>query len=79
MESFAHARGELVDIAVAVDRDGLPGGVENDLAMMAPAEMLFYFDQKVGGDLTVKIVRQLTEKIGAGHGIRPPSSVGSIG
>ena len=65
--------GELVDFVLAVDGDGLARGVQDDLAVVALANVGLHFGEKLGFHLAVEVVGKLLEEIGAGHGIGPPS------
>jgi hypothetical protein len=57
MKPITDARGKLINFAVTIKLNGLLGGVEHDLAVMALGYMLFDFNQKTGIDLTVKVIR----------------------
>lgn len=48
---------KLVGLVAAVDVDGLTGGIDDDLAMVAGGKVLFDLGEKVGFDLTVEVVR----------------------
>jgi hypothetical protein len=67
VEAFAELGRDLVDFVVAVDRDGLSGGVEDDFAMMAGGGVGANFFEELGADLAVKVVGKLAEKVSAGH------------
>ena len=58
---------ELVEFVVAVDGDGLAGGVEDYLAVVAGGGVGAYFFEELGADLAVKVVGKLAEKVSAGH------------
>jgi hypothetical protein len=72
VEAFAEFGGKLVDFVLAVDGDSLASGVEHDLAVMALADVGLDFGEERGIDLTVEVVGELGEEIGAGHGLGPP-------
>jgi hypothetical protein len=56
MQALAEFRGELVDLMFAIDRDGLASGVEDDLAVVALADVRLDLSQEFGIDLTVEVV-----------------------
>ena len=45
VEALAEFGGELVDLVFAIDGDGLTGGVEDDLAVVALADVCLHFGQ----------------------------------
>jgi hypothetical protein len=57
---------------LAIDRDGLASGVEDDFAVVALADMSLHFGEEFGVYFAVEIIGQLGEEIGAGHGLGPP-------
>lgn len=59
--------GQRVDLMLAVDFDGLPGGVQRDDAVLAAAEMFFEVGPKRRGYLVVNQVVELRQKLRAGH------------
>jgi hypothetical protein len=67
VEALAELGGDLVDFVVFVDRDGLAGGVEHDLAVAAGGGVSADLFEKFRADVTVKIISELREEIGAGH------------
>ena len=69
VEALAEFGGELVDFVLAVDGDGLAGGVEDDLAVVALADVGLDFGEEFGVDFAVEVVGELGEEIGAGHGL----------
>ncbi len=71
VQAVAEVGGELVDLVLAVDGDGLAGGVEDDLAVMALADVRLDFRHQFGVDATVEVISKLGEKISAGHDARP--------
>jgi hypothetical protein len=72
VEALAKVVGELVDFVFAIDGDGLAGGVEDDLAVVALADVSLHFGEELGVYLAVEVVGELREEIGAGHGLAPP-------
>jgi hypothetical protein len=72
VEAFAEFGGELVDFVLAIDGDGLAGGVEDDFAVVALADVGLDFGEEGGVDLAVEVVGKLGEEIGAGHGFGLP-------
>ena len=72
VQALAEFRGELVDFVLAIDGDGLAGGVEDDLAVVALADVGLDLGKECGVDFTVEVVGELGEEIGAGHGLGPP-------
>jgi hypothetical protein len=67
VEALAELGGDLVDLVIFVDRDGLAGGVEHDLAVAAGGGVGADLFEELGADVAVKIVSELREEIGAGH------------
>ena len=59
--------GEVVDLGVAVDVDGFGGGVEDDFAVLALGDVLFYFDHEVRRDVAVEEIGEFGEEVSAGH------------
>lgn len=51
--------GQFVELRVAVDLDGLFGGVANHVTVMAPGKMILQFDFGVFVDHTVQIIGEL--------------------
>jgi hypothetical protein len=47
---------KLLGLVTAIDVDGLPRGVDDDLAVMTGAKMLFYFGQEGRVDLAIEVV-----------------------
>jgi hypothetical protein len=72
VEALAEFGGKLVDLMLAVDGDGLTGGVEDDFAVVALADMSLDLREEVGVDFAVEVVGELGEEIGAGHGFGLP-------
>jgi hypothetical protein len=59
VEAVAEGFGEFVNLVIAVDLDGLLGGVHDHVASVAPMEMLVQFGLQVGIDVAVQIIGQL--------------------
>jgi len=47
---------QVVGFVAAIDIDGLAGGVDDDLAMVAGAEVLLDLGEQVGVDATVEVI-----------------------
>jgi hypothetical protein len=60
---------DLVDLMILVDRDGLAGGVEYDLAVAAGGGVGADLFEELRADVAVKIISKLREEIGAGHAV----------
>jgi hypothetical protein len=54
VEAAAEGFGELVGLLVAIDVDGLPGGVYDHFAVVAGTEVLFDFSKEIRFDLAVE-------------------------
>src|SRR5208282_2006684 len=72
LESGAEVFGKLVQLGVAVDLDGLLGGVADDVAVVAPGEMIFQFRLCAGVDGGVQVVGQFFKEIRARHFLPSP-------
>ena len=72
MKALAQLGGKLIELVFAIDGDGLARGVEDDLAVVALADVGLDFGEEFGIDLTVKVIGKLAEEICAGHGLAPP-------
>jgi hypothetical protein len=59
MEAVSETFGELVKFIVAIDFDGLLGGIHDHMAFFAPMQVLVQLDFQVLADLAVKIIGQL--------------------
>lgn len=59
METSSEAFWKLVKLVIAVNFDGLFGGVHHHVAFFAPMQMLVQLDFKALADLTVKVIGQL--------------------
>ncbi len=66
-EAGAEVVGELVDFVAAVDFDGFAGGVDDDFAVVASAEVLFDFGEQLGFDLAIEKIGEFGEEIRAVH------------
>jgi hypothetical protein len=63
VEAGSEGGWELVQLIIAVNFDGLPGGVEDDVAFMAPMQVLIQLNLKAFGDPAVEIIRQFLQKV----------------
>ena len=72
VEALSQLSRELVDFVFAIDGDGLARGIQDNLAVVALADVCLDFRQKIWVNLPVEVVRKLREEIGAGHGLGPP-------
>ena len=59
MEAGSEVVRKLVNLIVTVDFDGFLGGVHDDMAFVAPMQMLIQFSPKALADLAVKVIGQL--------------------
>jgi len=59
MEAGTEAGGKLINLVIAVNLNGLFGGVHDHVAFVAPMEMFVQFGLKVFGDTAVEVIRQL--------------------
>ena len=64
---------KLVNLVIAVNFDGLLRGVEDDMAFVAPMQVLIKLSLKTFSDLAVQVIGQLLEKIIAFHWCPSPS------
>ena len=51
--------GEFVKLGIAVDFNGLFGGIHDHVAFVAPMQMFVQLSLKVFGDSTIQIIGQL--------------------
>ncbi len=75
VEAFLDAGGKRINLVRAVDLDGLAGGVENDLAVRAVAEVGLKFGARPGGHRVIDQIIEKGEKLFAGH-LAIPVSLG---
>jgi hypothetical protein len=73
VESFTQIGGQVVDFVGAVDFDGLAGGIEDDLAVSATAQMGLQLGAHIGGHLVVDQIVEKGKKVFAGHFTIPVS------
>ena len=59
VEAISEALRELVKFVIAVNFDGLFGGIHDHVAFVAPMQMLVELDFQVLADLAVEIIGQL--------------------
>jgi hypothetical protein len=67
VETLTELGRDLVDLVIFVDRNGLTCGVEYDLAVATGGGVGADLFKKFRADVTVKIISELREEIGAGH------------
>jgi len=67
VEAVAEAGGEIVNLMGAVNLDGLAGGIEDDLAVAAFAEVGLQLGADLGGYRVVDQVVEQGEELFAGH------------
>jgi hypothetical protein len=60
VEAFAQLVGDLVDLVVPVDFDGLVGGVEDDFAVLASGGVGADLFEQFWGELLVEVVGEMT-------------------
>src|SRR5438309_4317066 len=72
METAAEVFRKLVDLVIAVNFDGLFGGIHHHVAFVAPMEVLIQLSFQVIAYLAVKIIGQLLQEIFALHGWPSP-------
>ncbi len=65
---FADFGGELIDLVVAVDLDGLARGVDQDFAVIALGQMRANLFEQLCIDFVVEVIGHACEEIGTGHG-----------
>jgi len=59
VEAVAEIFRQLIDLVIAINFDGFLGGVQHDMAFVAPMKMLVEFGFQVLADLAVKVIGQL--------------------
>ena len=67
MHAFAQLRGELIDLVIAVDFNGLARSVDDNFAMTALAQMRTHLLNQFRFDLPIEVVGHLAEKVCASH------------
>jgi hypothetical protein len=67
MHTLADVGGELVELMIAIDVDGLGGGIEDHFTVFALSDVMFYLGQEFGGNGTIEEVGKLRKKISARH------------
>jgi hypothetical protein len=67
VEALADSGRHLVDLVAAIDLDGFAGGVEDDFAVAALAQVSFDFGSGLGCDRFVDHVVEDREKLSASH------------
>jgi hypothetical protein len=64
--------GEFVKLGIAVDFDGFLRGIADNVAVMAPSQVLFEFGLCRGVDDAVQVIGQFVEKLRALHLLPSP-------
>ena len=59
VKASAEGFGEFVDLVISVDFNGLLGGVQDHVAVVAPMQVLFQFGANCHADGAIQIVGQL--------------------
>jgi len=73
VEARSERVGELVNLVVSVDFDGLFGGIEDHMAFVAPMQVLIEFGLEAFSNFAVQVIGQLLQKISAFHWCPSPS------
>ncbi len=73
-EPVAKVVGEFVELGVAVDLDGLLGGIADDVAVVTPGEVIFQFGLSPVVEYAVEVIGQLLQKFRAFHCLPSPLS-----
>jgi hypothetical protein len=66
-ESGSKVFRKFVQLGVAVDLNGLLGGIAYHVAVVAPSEMIFQFNLGALVNHTIQVISQLAQKIFALH------------
>ena len=66
--------GKFVELGVAVDLDGLLGGVADNVAVMAPSQMVFQFSFGAVVKDPIQVIRQFLQKLRTLHCLPSPLS-----
>jgi len=69
MKPLLELGGQFVELVVAVDLNGLAGGIENDLAVFAGVGVGADLLEQIGADVAVEVIGKFAEEIGAGHAV----------
>jgi hypothetical protein len=72
MQTLTEICRKLVDLVFAIDSDGLAGGIEDDFAVMALADVSLDLGEEAWVNFAIEVVGKLGQEIGAGHGLGPP-------
>ncbi len=67
VEALANIRGKLEEFSVAIEFDGLPGGVEHRVAMMTLIEVDLDRLAQFRVQVTVQVVRDFADRFAAVH------------
>jgi hypothetical protein len=59
VQTLAEILGKLVDLVFAIDGNSLAGGVEDDLAVVALADVSLDLSEELGVDLAVEVIGEL--------------------
>ena len=73
-QAVAEIVGKFVELRVAVDLDGLLSGVADNVAVMAPSQMVFQFSFGAVVKDPIQIVSQFLQKLRTLHGLPSPLS-----
>jgi hypothetical protein len=71
-EAGAEIVREFVELGVAVDFDGLLGGVADDIAVVAPGKMVLKLDLGLFVEDAVQVIGQLVQEFRAFHWLPSP-------
>jgi hypothetical protein len=71
-EAAAEIVGQFVKLGVAVDFDGLLGGVADDIAVVAPGKVVLKLDFSFFVEDAVQVIGQLVEEFRAFHWLPSP-------
>ena len=66
--------GKLVKLGIAINLDGLLGGVADYIAIVTPGKMVLQLDFGLFVEYAIQVVRQLLQKLRAFHRLPSPLS-----
>jgi len=64
--------GEFVKLGITIDFDGLLGGIGDNVAIVAPGQVLFKLGLCAGVNYSVQIIGEFVEEISALHWLPSP-------